>query len=157
MGPAAGTQAPGLPELRCLSLSGVRLFPGAAHSGERSTTDAVSGWTPPHTSFLLISSKQECISLYDAIWVLNGELEFTDLLFAAIEWDSNVGLAQITCFAFKNQTKPTNNSKNDLSHLYVYKFPLRALAMLLWFVSVPPKGAGGGVDTDGEKGPSSTM
>lgn len=77
--------------------------------------------------------------------------------FAAIEWNSNPGLTQISYFAFKYQTKPTNNSRNDLSHLYVYKFLLRALEMFLWFASVPPKRAGGGIDTDGEKGPSSTM
>lgn len=91
------------------------------------------------------------------IWVLNRDLKFTDMFFAAIEWNSNPGLTQITYFAFKYQTKPTNNSRNDLNHLYVYKFLLRSLEMFLWFASVPPKRAGGGIDTDGEKGPSSTM
>lgn len=82
-----------------------------------------------------------------------------NLLFVAIEWNSKPGLAQITYFAFENQTKPTNNSKHDWSHLYVYPriFLLQAREMLLWFASVPPKGAGGGIATDGEKGPASRM
>ncbi|KAK2503844.1 hypothetical protein MC885_018729 [Smutsia gigantea] len=29
--------------------------------------------------------------------------------------------------------------------------------MLLWFALVPPKGAGGGIDADGEKAPSSRI
>lgn len=75
------------------------------------------------------------------------------LLFAAVEEDLNPGLAQITYLDFKNQIKPTDISENDLSHLCVYVFLLQALEMLLWFTSVPPKGAGGGVATDGEKDP----
>ena len=89
--------------------------------------------------------------------MLNRDLKFTYMFFAAIEWNLNPGLTQITYFAFKYQTKPTNNSRNDLSHLYVYNFLLWALEMFLWFALVPPKRAGGGIDTDGEKGPSSTM
>lgn len=38
-------------------------------------------------------------------------------------------------------------------HLYVQIFLLQALEMLLWFALVPPKGAGGGIDADGEKRP----
>lgn len=40
-----------------------------------------------------------------AVWVANGDLKFRDLLFAAVEWNSNPGMAQIAHFAFKSQTK----------------------------------------------------
>lgn len=82
------------------------------------------------------------IFLYDATGLLNGVLKFRNLLFAAIEWNSNLSLAPITYFAFKNQTKPTNISKTDLSHPPVYTFLPWALDVPLRFASVPPKGAG---------------
>lgn len=82
------------------------------------------------------------IFLYDASGVLNRVLKFRNLLFAAIECNSNPGLAPITYFAFEKQTKPTNISKNDLSHPHVYTFLPRGLEAPLWSASVPPKGAG---------------
>lgn len=72
-----------------------------------------------------------------------------------MELEPRLDSDHLLCFQKPNKT--TNNSKDDLSHLYVYEFLLQALEMFLWFASVPPKGAGGGIDTDGEKGPLSTM
>lgn len=74
-----------------------------------------------------------------------------------MELEARFGSDHLLCFQKPN--KANNNSKHDLSHLYVYPrvFLLQALEMLLWFASVPPKGAGGGIATDGEKGPASRM